>query len=206
MKQVFEKKVDPVFPVDSVQWHKHRWFELPDVESMRRKMHWLCISSLAILTVLVGAWPEDRYEQTFSYTEPTTLFNNTINHGKTGGLHELHDSRVLQILRLKRSKSPYLLREDLYVERGGELIIESGVEIRFAPMVGITVRGIITAEVITHKNRNEILKKWSARFPGESLANGFPLRGENKGDRPFKISYYFNRGRWCQSNVSLERK
>lgn len=127
---------------------------------MCRKMHWLCISLWAILTVMVGAWPEDRYELTFAYTEPTTLSNSSaINIGKTGGLRELHESRVLRILRLKRSESPYLFREDLYVEKGGELIIEPGVEIRFAPMVGIIVRGIITAEVISHKNRDEILKK-----------------------------------------------
>lgn len=49
---------------------------------------------------------------------------------------------------LDRNKSPYIVREDLFVERGGELVLEPGVEIRFAPMIGLTVRGIITAKVI----------------------------------------------------------
>ncbi|XP_043270872.1 protein bark beetle isoform X2 [Venturia canescens] len=47
---------------------------------------------------------------------------------------------------LDRSKSPYIVREDLFVESGGELVLEPGVEIRFAPMIGLTVRGIITAK------------------------------------------------------------
>lgn len=45
------------------------------------------------------------------------------------------------------NKSPYLVREDLIIEKGGELVIEAGVEVRFGPMVGITVRGILTAMV-----------------------------------------------------------
>lgn len=45
--------------------------------------------------------------------------------------------------------SPYLLRDDLLVERDGELLVEPGVEVRFAPMVGITVRGKLTAIVST---------------------------------------------------------
>lgn len=43
--------------------------------------------------------------------------------------------------------SPYLLRDDLVVERSAELVIEPGVEVRFAPMVGITVRGKLVAVV-----------------------------------------------------------
>lgn len=43
--------------------------------------------------------------------------------------------------------SPYLLRDDLLVERSAELVIEPGVEVRFAPMVGITVRGKLVAVV-----------------------------------------------------------
>ena len=44
-------------------------------------------------------------------------------------------------------RGSYVLREDLIVERDGELNIEPGVEIRVSPMVGITVRGVITAKV-----------------------------------------------------------
>ncbi|XP_068632960.1 protein bark beetle isoform X2 [Battus philenor] len=45
----------------------------------------------------------------------------------------------------KFSGSPYLLRDDLLVEREAELVIEPGVELKFAPMVGITVRGKLVA-------------------------------------------------------------
>ncbi|XP_035780255.1 protein bark beetle-like isoform X1 [Anopheles albimanus] len=46
---------------------------------------------------------------------------------------------------LRASESPYSLRTDLEVERRARLIIEAGVTIHFAPMVGITVRGSIVA-------------------------------------------------------------
>ncbi|KAL6268222.1 hypothetical protein P5V15_001333 [Pogonomyrmex californicus] len=120
---------------------------------MRRKMQRLCISLLT-LSVLTGARPDNRYDQTsIYYTEPTTLMNTSgaYNNWNNGGLYELHDGRIVRGQRLlSRSKSPYLLREDLFVERDGELVIEPGVEIRFGPMVGITVRGIITAEGEAH--------------------------------------------------------
>lgn len=49
------------------------------------------------------------------------------------------------------SGSPYLLRDDLLVERDAELVVEPGVEVRFAPMIGITVRGKLIA-VVSVKN------------------------------------------------------
>lgn len=85
------------------------------------------------------------------YTEPNY---GTSSSGDDGGYKTYTEFPGGQITRgqrvLERSKSPYLLREDLYVERGGELVIEPGVEIRFAPMIGITVRGILTAKVSSH--------------------------------------------------------
>uniref|UniRef100_A0A182M0U9 Uncharacterized protein n=1 Tax=Anopheles culicifacies TaxID=139723 RepID=A0A182M0U9_9DIPT len=48
---------------------------------------------------------------------------------------------------LRASESPYSMRTDLEVERRARLIIEAGVTIHFAPMVGITVRGSIVAMV-----------------------------------------------------------
>ncbi|XP_029155064.1 protein bark beetle-like [Nylanderia fulva] len=115
---------------------------------MRRKMHWLGIS-LPILAVITGVRLDDRYEQTsIYYTEPTVLLNNSVM-SNNGGLHELHGGRVVRGERiLPISKSPYLLREDLFIERDGKLVIEPGVEIRFAPMIGITVRGIISSKGI----------------------------------------------------------
>lgn len=76
------------------------------------------------------------------YTEPSIPDAKSLTE-LTGG-HIIGGQRILE-----RTKSPYVLREDLYVEEKGELVIQPGVEIRFAPMIGITVRGIITAKVNT---------------------------------------------------------
>ncbi|KAF3420745.1 hypothetical protein E2986_14162 [Frieseomelitta varia] len=120
-------------------------------------MRVLCL----LLTFLaVGGQSEEVYDQSsIYYTEPT--FINVSN--SNGGLSELHGGRIVRGQRLlERSKSPYLVREDLFVEREGELVIEPGVEIRFGPMVGITVRGIITAKIgakiIQRERRNTIIR------------------------------------------------
>lgn len=123
-------------------------------------MHWLCILLPILAVSTTGIRLNDRYEQTsIYYTEPTTLVN-TSTISNNGGLHELHGGRVVRGERiLSISKSPYLLREDLFIERDGKLIIEPGVKIRFGPMVGITIRGIIIAKVMINnrvsKNRVE---------------------------------------------------
>lgn len=103
---------------------------------------------LLLACLAVRGQSEEGYDQSsIYYTEPT--FINVSNSNSNGGLSELHGGRIVRGQRLlERSKSPYLVREDLFVEREGELVIEPGVEIRFGPMVGITVRGIITAKVI----------------------------------------------------------
>ncbi|CAG5108295.1 Similar to bark: Protein bark beetle (Drosophila melanogaster) [Cotesia congregata] len=77
------------------------------------------------------------------YTEPSNLPDNNVatELNEVPGGHIISGERIL-----KRSSSPYILKEDLFVEKDGQLIIEPGVEIRFAPMVGITVRGVITAK------------------------------------------------------------
>lgn len=48
---------------------------------------------------------------------------------------------------LYASESPFLLRQDLDVLQNAKLIVEPGVTIHFAPMVGITVYGQIKAIV-----------------------------------------------------------
>lgn len=49
---------------------------------------------------------------------------------------------------LEKHKSPYLVRKDIVIEKDGELVIERGVTVLFSPTVGITVKGILMAEVI----------------------------------------------------------
>lgn len=101
---------------------------------------------VAFVTVASGQSDEGFDQTSIYYTEPT--FINATNGNANGGLTELHGGHIVRGQRLlERSKSPYLVREDLFVDREGELVIEAGVEIRFGPMIGITVRGIITAKV-----------------------------------------------------------
>ncbi|EFN78073.1 Lysyl oxidase-like protein 4 [Harpegnathos saltator] len=124
-------------------------------------MHWVYIWLTTSAALLVGAEPSNRYRQqaeqqsSIYYTEPTTLANNSSGttdvYGNGVALTELHAGRIVRGQKLlQRSKSPYLLREDLYIDSDGELVIEPGVEIRVGSMVGITVRGVITAEGEAH--------------------------------------------------------
>lgn len=48
---------------------------------------------------------------------------------------------------LRLSESPYLLRQDLEVLKNARLMIEPGVTVQFAPLVGITVYGQLKAIV-----------------------------------------------------------
>lgn len=80
--------------------------------------------------------------------------NNVLNEIDNGGtvhakstLTELSGGRIIGEKWLRQMESPYTLEMDLTVERSGKLFIEPGVTIHVAPMVGITVRGILTALV-----------------------------------------------------------
>ncbi|GBO98335.1 Protein bark beetle [Eumeta japonica] len=77
----------------------------------------------------------------------------------------------------RAESSPYLLRDDLLVERNAELVIEPGVEIRFAPMVGITVRGQLTAVRIV--NQGHVLMKAAAVPHSKKGAGAAPLAPSN---------------------------
>ncbi|XP_072155093.1 protein bark beetle isoform X2 [Bemisia tabaci] len=72
-------------------------------------------------------------------TVATTTFSNQITELAGGTI-------INKQLRLERHMSPYLVRDDLIIDRSGELIIDPGVELRFSPMIGITVRGVLTAQ------------------------------------------------------------
>ena len=47
---------------------------------------------------------------------------------------------------LTLADSPYYIENDILVEPDGELFIQPGVTLKFAPGAGITVRGVLTAE------------------------------------------------------------
>ncbi|OWR49329.1 hypothetical protein KGM_212633 [Danaus plexippus plexippus] len=75
---------------------------------------------------------------------------------KSSGLTELSGGVVTSGRIVWRAdSSPYLLRDDLLIEREGELVIEPSVEVKFAPMIGITVRGKLTAVIQTPRQTGD---------------------------------------------------
>ncbi len=56
------------------------------------------------------------------------------------------DSEVSGQKTLRLSDSPFLVSSDVLVTAQGHLTIEPGVEVRFRPEVGITVRGVLSAK------------------------------------------------------------
>lgn len=85
--------------------------------------------------------------------------NNVLNEIDNGGevhakstLTELTGGRVIGEKWLRQMESPYSLEMDLTIERSGKLFIEPGVTVHVAPMVGITVRGVLTALVCSLNN------------------------------------------------------
>ena len=62
------------------------------------------------------------------------------------GETEFKETEVLSSRTLTKDKSPYLFNHDVLVRPEGELIVEPGVELRFAPEAGITIRGVFNAE------------------------------------------------------------
>ena len=62
------------------------------------------------------------------------------------GETEFKETEVLTSRTLTKDKSPYLIKHDVLVRPEGQLNIEPGVEIRFAPEAGITVRGVLKAD------------------------------------------------------------
>lgn len=83
----------------------------------------------------------------------TNLFNEIDNgddmHTKNT-LTELSGGKIIGEKWLRQLESPYTLQTDLMIERTGKLFIEPGVTVRVAPMVGIIVRGVLTALVSTY--------------------------------------------------------
>lgn len=95
----------------------------------------LCVLVTILAIVVVNS-------QTVSYNEINSD-SEYIGNSET----ELQGGEIIGERTLRLSESPYVLKTDLIVENGAKLFIEPGVQIRFAPMIGITVKGEITAVV-----------------------------------------------------------
>jgi hypothetical protein len=122
-----------------------------------KKLHRTLILKLIVLNVftLNTIWCQDLVND-----DSEVLDNrlNIIDHKISDDHFNHYDNAVSQFTELaggsvvgerllKASESPYLLRTDLEVERQAKLSVEAGVTIHFAPMVGITIRGTISAIV-----------------------------------------------------------
>ncbi|XP_017774038.1 PREDICTED: protein bark beetle isoform X2 [Nicrophorus vespilloides] len=104
-----------------------------------------------------------------SLAEPVDLWTEEKYYGETkAAITTEHSGGIIadeQIV-FSRNKSPYLLKNDLIIERNAELVIEPGVEIKVVSQIGITVRGTLTAI----GNQNERIILTSAEEPYGSIA------------------------------------
>lgn len=79
--------------------------------------------------------------------QPSTHFRYDVATTPNNQLTPFYGGVIDSVTILEKSKSPYLVREDVVIARSGVLNVEAGVVVRFAPMVGITVHGIINVKV-----------------------------------------------------------
>lgn len=77
--------------------------------------------------------------------------SNEINTNQNKELTEVDGGEIVGERTLRLAESPFLLRSHLEVALGALLIVEPGVVVHLAPMVGITVRGALQA-VVSAKN------------------------------------------------------
>ena len=87
-----------------------------------------------------------RFKPLLAFWAYAILFLWSIKSTLAFGETPIEELEVLTSKRLSKEQSPYLIDHDILVRPEGELVIEAGVEIRFAPEAGITVRGILKAE------------------------------------------------------------
>ena len=80
----------------------------------------------------------------FSVLLSSVIFLCLVNNVRTDTVFK--ETRVSNKRILSLSDSPYYIENDVLVEEDGELVIQPGVTLKFAPGAGITVRGVLTAD------------------------------------------------------------
>jgi hypothetical protein len=116
--------------------------------SLKHMMSGVCFVSV-MLVVIVGASADiDDDVETLTFLPQSTSMVMMTPRPPDEQVTELAAGVIEhRQQRLNKIHSPYLVREDIIIEKTGELVIDPGVEIRFSPMVGLTVRGILSANV-----------------------------------------------------------
>jgi len=115
----------------------------------KRTISGACFSSVLVLMVIVGVAADiDDDVEMLTFLPQSTPMMMITPKPLDEQVTELAGGAIAnRQQRLNKIHSPYLLREDLIIEKTGELVIDPGVELRFSPMVGLTVRGVLSAKV-----------------------------------------------------------
>lgn len=124
--------------VTNLPFKNRRAFRVFFFINMVRLLRTFLLYFLCICIKCGGVNSEDYYynQQTdnYYYNYPTVP---TISEHPGGTI-------IDNIYTFTKSRSPYIVRDDIIIERNAEVVIEPGVEIQFEPQIGITVRGILT--------------------------------------------------------------
>lgn len=116
--------------------------KMSNIKIRKSLVHTICVPLIIIWLVVVrqsdGA--SKRIENEIHDTDDDRLLYKSDYTELSGG--SIAGERTLRL-----SESPYLLTGDLDVEQNAKLIVEPGVVMHFAPMVGITVRGVFISVV-----------------------------------------------------------
>ena len=100
----------------------------------------LTLSCLIVVFFIVASNGQRNFVHDFNKVVPKTLFPD---YKFPGG--SINDVEVV----LERSRSPYLIENDLIIEQNASLRIERGVILSFEATYGLTIRGKIHAVVST---------------------------------------------------------
>lgn len=102
---------------------------------MQLVLSWpLAVTGLLLIATTRCQYPAENFPRRSDDSKLTEFTTDVVSNGK---------------IILERHLSPYVIRRDVLVEQTGELLVEPGVTVYFAPRVGITVKGILTAKVNT---------------------------------------------------------
>lgn len=139
-KKVAAKESAPMNKIEkTMRIERKNCFKLKATVTVSHR--WLTVQLVLVLLLVIST--------VFVNCDKTIL--NEIDNGSQqhtkNTLTELTGGRVIGEKWLRQMESPYLLLMDLSVERSGKLFVEPGVTVHVAPMVGITVRGVLTALV-----------------------------------------------------------
>ncbi|KAK7591213.1 hypothetical protein V9T40_002826 [Parthenolecanium corni] len=98
---------------------------------------WSWLAIMVTMPLVPGAVEVQTLSSALKYTASSVGEKTVFNQGLITG----------EKVTLEKQQSPYLVRKDIIIGEDGELRIEPGVTVFFAPTVGITVYGVLTAKV-----------------------------------------------------------